>query len=77
MAGKSKQQKTIVVNGKEYPAEIVELAQRLSQQVDCEVEAAIRAILRDRERTQMAKPADPDEPIRIYLGFGNQLRGRR
>ena len=76
MARRTHKQQTIVVNGKEYPADLVERARRLSQRAGCEVEAAIQAILRDRELTRTARPADPTEPVRIYLGLGNQLKGR-
>ncbi len=73
MARKSQ---VVIVNGEEYPAELVEQARRVAQKVGCDLDVAIRSVIKARKIRETAQPADPDTPARIYLGFGNLLRGR-
>lgn len=75
MARRTHKQQTVVVNGKEYPEKLVAQARRIAEPGE-DLEEVIRWILADRELTRNAKPANPNEPARIYLGFGNLLKGR-
>lgn len=51
---------------------LIQRAERLAGDFNISLEEALQTILAAEARTEV-RQADPNEPVRILLGFGNQL----
>ncbi|PWU23769.1 hypothetical protein C5B42_01945 [Candidatus Cerribacteria bacterium 'Amazon FNV 2010 28 9'] len=58
---------SVRIGDKDYPKSVVETAQRIAQKTHSSLEEAIRAVIVFEQAERNAKPADPNEPIRVIF----------